>query len=121
MHGKIISAQEADKQFGPVINSISFNISKLLDLISGTQNSVMFKIIDNKIYILGDERKVLYPNPAEVKPDVVFHHFSKELVLQLINSNPDENVFIEKRENVLSVTCGADTLEWGVECPPFCI
>jgi hypothetical protein len=120
MYGKIISAAEADKQFGPVMNSISMKTDELLNLISNTEKSVMLKIIDNTVYVLGDGRKVLYPASAEVKPDVVFHHYSKEMVLEIINSNAAGELAVEQRKDVLTITNGANTLEFAVLCPPFC-
>jgi hypothetical protein len=121
MYGKIISAEEANKLFGPVENSISIKASELFELIGNTTKSVMFNIIDNKIYILGDGRKVLYPAEAVVNPKVVFHHYSKEMVLEIINCNAEGELAVEQRKEVFTITNGASTLEWSTDCPPNCI
>jgi hypothetical protein len=120
MYGKIISAEEANKLFGDVIESIKINAKELLSLIGSTDKSVMLNIINGELYILGDARKVLRPATKEVKPEIVFHHYSKEIVLELINSNTDGILSVEKRKETLTITNGANTLEFCVYCPPIC-
>ncbi len=122
MYGKIVSKEEADKLFGQVIESKEISVKDLLAFVNQNEKSVMFNIIEGELHILGDGRKVLHPKGSVVKPDVVFHHYGKEVVLELLNSvdNAEGSVSVERRNDKLTVTCGASTLEWGVDCPPYC-
>ena len=128
MYGKIISKEEADKQFGPVIESVAISVGDLTALIKQTDKSVMFKIINGELHILGDGRKVLRPAGRSVKSDVEFHHYSKEIVLEIINGPANSalgaaetTLTVERRAETLTVTNGANTLEFAAMCPPFCI
>ena len=120
MYGKIVTKEEADNLFGPVLDSIEISASDLLTLIKQTVNGVLFNIINGELIILGDGRKALMPAGTAVAAEVVFHHYSKEIVLQLINSNSAGPVYVEQRKDKLTVTCGVSTMEWGTDCPPNC-
>ena len=121
MYGKIVSKEEADKLFGPVLESKEISVSDLLALVQQTKNSVMFGIINSELHILGDGRKVLHPAGKPVKPEVVFYHYSKEVVLELLNASSNGIAAVEARQDKLTVTCGASTLEWSTFCPPYCL
>lgn len=120
MAGKIFTKEEADKLFGNVLKSASVNIEEFNTLMKNTEKNLMFKIYDNKLYILGDGRQVLYPAGSSVDKDSVFIRYSKPLVEELLNKSNSAQVIIELRTNHTTVTYGNYTLEEGLECPPFC-
>ena len=120
MYGKIVSKEEADKLFGPVIESKEISVKDLLELIKATEKAVMFKILDGELCILGDGRKTLLPAGKVIATDIVFGHCSKEVLLELISPNVNGIAFIEQRKDKLSITCNEQTLEWVADCPPIC-
>jgi hypothetical protein len=120
MVGKIISKIEADEQFGPVIESVEMNAKDLLAIVEKAQKFVMFRVVDGKVTILDEARKVISPLSAVVSAQDVFKYYSKEIVLEIINTAADSVLTIENRKDKLTITNGANTLEWAQDCPPFC-
>jgi hypothetical protein len=85
-----------------------------------TTNLLMFNIINEKLIILGDERKPLYPEGYVVPADVIFRVYSKEKVFELLDTGSESNNFVEIRGGIITVTNGDYTLEFGSLCPPWC-
>ena len=120
MAGKIINKEEADKQFGAVLHSESMDAKDLLTHVNKAQKSVLFAFIEQELFILAEGRKVIHPHGGSVHEKEVFKHYSKEIVLELINSNPNGVVTIEQRSDTVTLTNGLSTLEFSMDCPPFC-
>lgn len=118
--GKIISRESADKLFGAVLVSQKIPTDNLKTLVSQSSKVVMFKIIDNNIYVLDNARNVLSPSGLAVSNSEVFYVYSVAIVQELLNTGGSPVTFIEKREKVLTITNGEDTLEYSNLCPPFC-
>jgi hypothetical protein len=118
--GTIMSAEEADENYGSVISSVQISSSLLSSLSEQTNNLMMFKIIQNKLYILGDSRAVLYPQGESVNSEEVFAVYSKSMVIELIETGGGNNTIVEKRTDVFSLKNEGHVLEVAQWCPPFC-
>lgn len=119
--GKLFTKEAADKEFGPVLKSIEIPVSTLSNLTTLTTNHLMFKIKNNQVIVLGKDRRVLYPSSTtQVNSDEVFTVFSLSVINELLSNGTGSSVIIEQRRDVLSITYGNMTLEYGVQCPPFC-
>jgi hypothetical protein len=118
--GIIYSLTEANNNYGSVITSIEINSSLLTSLFNQTDNYLMFKIMQNNLYILGDSRVVLYPANGTVDSSEVFDVYSKSKVEELIETGRESVTKVEKRSEVFSLTNGQYTLENSQWCPPFC-
>ena len=57
--GVIYSRSDAQDIFGKVDFSIGMNTDEIKQILSSTSKVIMFKIYNQKLVILGDERKVL--------------------------------------------------------------
>ncbi|MHC1738465.1 MAG: hypothetical protein AB9882_10685 [Ignavibacteriaceae bacterium] len=118
--GKIIPKNEAYRLFGNVTQSVSFSTDQLISLLPETEKYVMFQFINGNIYVLGDKRKVLFPENGSVENHQVFHLLSKSILLQLFIYGKSSVTFIEKRGNILTISNGDFTLEYTYPCPPYC-
>jgi hypothetical protein len=118
--GKIISKQEADELFGEVLISKEIPTSTLLSLTENSVNIIMFKIIGNDVYILGDNRKVLLPEGKVVSDAETFSVYASAIVQELLTQGKAQITFVEQRNDVLTITNGNFTLEYSLKCPPFC-
>lgn len=123
--GKVFTSEEADKLFGPVLFSEDIPVSNLTQLLSRTDKTIMFGIINQQLIILDNKRNLLYPEKAEYKDTDVFTAYSVSVVRELLSNNRmnkgnEETVSVEQRKEVLSVTSENKTLESGARCPPMC-
>ena len=118
--GKIFSKEEADKNYGPVLSSVSITSSELKTLISQSDKYIMFNIKDGKLSILGEGKTLLYPEGFKVNADERYAVYSKSKVEELLKSGKADVTIIEQRKGVISVTNGLQTLEAASWCPPFC-
>lgn len=123
--GKVFTSDEADNLFGPVLFSEDIPQSNLSQLLSKTEKTIMFGIINKQLIILDSKRNLLYPEKAEYKDTDVFTAYSVSVLRELLsnsrlNKGNEEGVSVEQRIEVLSVTYGTNTLETGAKCPPMC-
>jgi hypothetical protein len=118
--GTIFSNTEADSSYGSVLSSVEISSSQLSSLFNRTNKYLMFKIIGNTLYILGDGRTVLYPQAGSVDSAEVFAVYSKSKVNELTEKGEESTTVVERRNEVYSLTNGQYTLEVGNWCPPFC-
>lgn len=118
--GKIYTLEEANKLHGNVIYSVEINNNVLLELLKKTENSIMFGLINRELVILDNHRNLIYPEKAEVRDTDVFTVYSTDIVSELILNKESDNISVEQRREVLSVSTQLSTLESGVKCPPYC-
>lgn len=118
--GKVYTENEANQLFGTVIYSSEIPKSLVAELLSNTNKLIMFAIINKTAVVLDNNRKLLYPKEAEYKDTDVFTAYSISTVKELISKSDAENIIVQQRREVLSVTSGAYTLESGTKCPPYC-
>lgn len=120
MAGIIHTKEEADRLFGKVIESVAVDIEKFNSIMAMTETNIMFRVVNETLFILGDDRKVLYPAGSSVTKEEVFHRASKLVVAELFSLSQDTQVVVEKRENCTTLTYGNNTVEEMVLCPPYC-
>jgi len=88
----------------------------------------MFGLINQQLIILDNNRKLMYPEKADYKDSDVFIVYSVNMLRELLLDNKsekqgdekDENISIEQRQEVLSISINEKTLETGIKCPPMC-
>lgn len=118
--GKIFSKNEANTLFGSVLESKAISISELKSVMNQTNQYLMFLIKDGAIAIKGDGGNVIYNGGVVLTSSDVFIKYSKSVLIELLYLSTDENVYIEKRSSVTTVSNNGNTLELGQPCPPFC-
>ena len=118
--GKILNKEEANKLFGAVLVSKEIPTSTLKALVNQSSKVIMFNFIQNDVYILGDNRKVLLPAGFSVSSSEVFHVYSTSIVQELLDNGGSQVTYIEQRKEVLTITNGNYTLEYSIICPPVC-
>ncbi|MBA4405754.1 hypothetical protein C0389_00610 [bacterium] len=118
--GKIFSKNEANTLFGPVIESKSITVTDLTNVLSQTNQYVMFLIKDGRIAIKVDSGQLISDGAVNINPTDVFYKFSKSIVKDLLYFSTLGIVNVERRESVFTLTTGDVTLENGLPCPPFC-
>lgn len=124
--GKVFTNEEADKLFGAVLYSAPVPLKDFDALLSKTDKTIMFGIINKTVIILDNKRWLLYPEKAEYKDTDVFTIYSVSIVRELISEfrqkkiGPEDEINVEQRREVLSVSYGNNTIETGAKCPPLC-
>jgi hypothetical protein len=118
--GKIYRKTQADSLYGPVLFSFEIPTAQLQSMLTKTNNLVMFKYDTNRFLVADNNRKVMNFSDAAVSADETMRVFSVSKVQELIKLGLGSVTKIEKRENVISLTNEAYTLEFGVTCPPYC-
>ena len=118
--GKIYQSDEANQLYGSVLQSKEINSSQLTSLLASTKAYLMFKIINNDLVILGDDRVVLYPAGYKIDDKEVFAVYSKSLIKELLDNGKQATTTVEQRKDVLSINNGQQTLEFSSWCPPAC-
>lgn len=122
--GKFYTPEEANKLFGNVIYSVDLSTNVLSELLKQTEKSIMFGLVDRQLIILDNHRNLIYPDKAEYKDTDIFTVYSIDVVTQLISNresgSQSENVSVEQRREVLSISSEISTLEMGLKCPPLC-
>lgn len=119
-YGRLFTRATANEKFGPVVDSIEFSVENFQELLNETDNYTMFKIVNDTIIILNQNRQVLYPEGLIINSKEVFTVFSKSVVEDLISVGNSKAVYFEQRGKVFSVTVGNVTMEVGASCPPVC-
>lgn len=119
-HGEIFAKSEANQKFGPVLVSISMPTENLQSILNKTENYIMFKIVNNSVIVLNNNRNVIFPQGKSSNAQEVFSLYSVSVLNDLLSRGDDTVVYVEKRNEVLSITYGGYTMEVSVFCPPFC-
>jgi len=121
VYGKLFTRAAANEKFGSVIDSVELSVKNFQKLLNQTDNYAMFKIVNDTIIILDQNRQVLYPEGLKITAEEVFTMYSKSVIEDLISIGDSKSVFFEQRSKVLSVTIGHVTMEVGGLCPPICL
>ena len=120
VHGKIFTKSEANQRFGPVLVSVSVPTGDLQGMLNKTGNYIMFKIVNNSVIVLNNNRNVIFPQGKSINAQEVFSLYSVSVLNDLLSRGDDTVIYVEQRSEVLSITYGGSTMEVGAFCPPFC-
>lgn len=119
-YGQLFTKQEADKKFGPVLESIALSKPTIQNFLSKTNNYIMFRVQGNKVIVLDNKRRVLFPEGQVINSSDIFSLYSVSIIQDLLSRSNENVVFIEQRSEVLTVSTGGFTMEVGMLCPPIC-
>ena len=120
-YGKLYSKNEADNIYGPVNQSIQVSTTEIMSILTKAPDIVMFSIINSSVVILGSDREFLYStDKINYDENTIFTVYSKSVIHDLLNEGQSDITYIEQREKVLTITNGETTMEFGVQCPPYC-
>ena len=78
-YGEILTNTEANQEFGRVPKSVDLPTSSLQGLLNRTNNFIMFKIIDCEIFVLDNNRNVLYPDSVAINSQEVLQCLAFQL------------------------------------------
>lgn len=120
IYGKLYLQEEAEVTYGPVMSYVSIKTADLQQALDKAGNFIMFNFSEDGLIILSEGRKVLFPTGISVDADTIFKTFSVSMVRELLLKGQEETTKVENRKNVISLTNGTYTLEFSVDCPPFC-
>ncbi|HCY75822.1 MAG TPA: hypothetical protein DHV28_07855 [Ignavibacteriales bacterium] len=118
--GKILSKENADQLFGPVLVSKEISTDTLVMYTNQSVNVIMFKLMNNDLYILDNNRNALLPLGVTINSKEVFSMYSVAIVQQLLSDGNSPSTTVEKRKGVLTITNGEFTLEYSILCLPLC-
>jgi len=119
-YGKLYQKAQGEQLYGAVLKSFQIPTEKVLSFLKQTDKVLMFNITDNKLFILGDGRKPIYPVSAIVSSKEVFRVYSTSLIKELISKGKSNTVYFEVRNSVLTISNGEYLLEMATYCPPIC-
>jgi len=120
VHGKIFTSSEANPKFGPVLVSVGIPTETLQRILNQTRNYIMFKIVNNSVIVINNNRNVILPQGKSINAQDVFTLYSVSVLNDLLSRADSPVIYVEQRSEVLSITYGGYTMEIGVICPPFC-
>src|SRR4030042_4457518 len=110
--GKIISGIEAEQLFGKPEYSTEMSSSRLADYVRSS--SMLFLYMTQEILVITNEKKeILFPEGYTLTGKELFHVYSSSVVNELLKKNSGDTIFIEMRKNVLTITNGDSTMEFG--------
>jgi hypothetical protein len=119
--GKIYSKQEADSLYGPVVSSVGISSSILIELLSNSTNYIMFRMANESVYIVDNNRHPLFSGNFAVDSVDVYRVLSISMVAKIVQDGKNPVTDIEIRnKDILTITNGIYTLEYSVACPPWC-
>ncbi|MCB0745373.1 MAG: hypothetical protein KDC67_15805 [Ignavibacteriae bacterium] len=118
--GKIFDKDEANKLYGEVIEENSVTASELDSFLSSCDKYIMFRLVNNNLTVLGDNRALIFSTENYLENDEVFHIFTKNKVVELLAKGNGGQILVQRRKEVLTVNYGTLTLEMAMNCPPFC-
>lgn len=119
-YGKLYTKVEGEQLYGAVVKSFQMSTQEVNSYLDKTEIVLMFNIKNEKLNILGDGRKSIYPVSATINSEEVFRVFSVSLIRELIEKGKSSTTYFEKRNNVLTITNGQYLLEYSEICPPIC-
>src|SRR5574338_615782 len=110
--GKILSKENADQLFGPVLLSKEIPTETLKMYANQSYNVIMFKLINNDLYILDNNRNALLPLGAIINSKEVFSMYSIAIDPQLLSGRNSPFTTVEKSKDILTITNGAFAFEY---------
>ena len=123
--GKIFKVEEAKTLFGEVTAKRTINTAFLKRVLAKANYYVRLKLKNNLLTIFEDTKDVETFNSrfevtAITADDSPEHLLSVETIDEVITLGGSDVTSIEMREDILTITNGAYTLEMTAGCPPVC-
>lgn len=120
--GKIVSKNEADQLFGPVLESLQMNTSDFESLINKCEDYMLFSFEPASLNIFNKYRSLLFRNGStrEFSMTDKMKMYSVSVIKELLAKGQATKIVIERRQEVLSITDGSYTMEYAAICPPDC-
>jgi hypothetical protein len=118
--GQLFTKEEANERFGPVLQQYTMQMDTFNEFLDKSSDKLMFKIADNQVFILDGNRNVLYPEGIQISKEEIFTVYGINVINELFSKGGSNEIQIEQRRDVLSITVGEVTMEVGALCPPFC-
>ena len=119
-YGKIFTKAEANQKFGTILKSVTVPRSSLNAFLNQSSKYLMFRIVNEEVFVLDNKRNAIYPGGSNVSASDVFTVYSSSVIAELLKLGNSASISVEQRNSVLTVSNGGYTLEVGVLCPPFC-
>jgi hypothetical protein len=116
--GEIFDRDFADKEFGKIFKSIEVKNSILFEVLTQSNEYLMFNIETGELRVLDGNRNPILGLANSNKE--VFYRMSIKSIKLLLEKGKKETTFFEMRPNTLTLTNGNYTLERVLPCPPFC-
>ena len=120
-YGKIISKEEADSLFGEILESKPVTVSDFMLILEKSNSYLMFLLEDGELVIKKEGQEIVYKSGTNELIGGIFHVFSKSIIMELLSRGQSEFVLIDRREKELCISYENYILEFGMECPPFCL
>jgi hypothetical protein len=120
--GKIFTKTDADNLFGKVVSSQIITVLSFRDNINSSKKVSMFGFVNKHLIITDDYRRQMNLNSGyqSLPSQQSLHVFSKNILQELLNKGSSDQIIIELRTNVLTITYDNYTLEMSGTCPPNC-
>src|SRR5574338_755295 len=110
--GEILTKENADQLFGSVLMSKEIPTQTLKMYTIQSFNVIMFKLINNDLYILDNNRNALLPLGAAINSTEVFSMYSIAIDPQLLSDRNSPFTTVEKSKDILTITNGAFAFEY---------
>lgn len=117
--GKLYPKDEADKLFGNVLESIELKKAEVEKLIANTPDKIMFNFFNGSLSVLDGARKSILGTYA-AKSSEKYAIASTSVLQELLDQGGEEITYFERRNENMTITNGATTLEEMTWCPPIC-
>jgi hypothetical protein len=117
--GKIITALEADSLFGTPDKIIKIETTVLRNF-TRSSDYLYFNFSGTDLLIFNNKKEPLYPAEHILQGNEVFTIYSSSVVTELLSRGESEYAEIQLRKDVLTISSGSHTLEYGMLCPPYC-
>lgn len=118
--GRIYSRTEANRKFGKIIRTYTFDNTRLDSLLTKTGKYIGFSAGYKNFFISGQNRTSVYPMVKEISKSEPLRIYSTDMVKRLITLGKESSTMIEYRDSVITLTNGNYTLEESILCPPIC-
>lgn len=120
--GKVFLKEEADKLFGPVLQSVTMTSAQFQSILKQSGNFLKLRFDGPDLSILSNERRVLFQTGSlrTFAATEQLKVYSASVIKELLSKGQSATITIERRENVMSVTNGNYTMEEAACCPPDC-
>lgn len=127
--GKLFSEEEAERIYGPVLESETITMSDIEGMMKKAGSYMLFKVRGNRALVANAQRQSLTGEKFNISDNDVFNVYSKRMVAHLLaasrrdnaGNKASESVEVQQRAEVVTLQSGAYVLELALVCPPICM